>query len=81
MVFNLYTTPQQGSSGRQHYWPRGEHGLPVVVLGVELLISKNEAKMLGGCEFGRSFKFMLDLLPSSGSSINAQVLVLSLASG
>jgi hypothetical protein len=36
MVFDLHTTPQQGSSGRQHYWPRGEHGLPVVVLDVNL---------------------------------------------
>lgn len=27
LVFNLFTTPQQGSGDRAHYWPRGEHAI------------------------------------------------------
>jgi len=60
LVFNFFTTPQQGSGGRSYYFPRGEHGLVSSLLA---LISEYAAKMLGGCEFECSFEPILYLPP------------------
>lgn len=46
-VFRLYTTLQQNTGGRKHFWPRGEFRSmhPILELIVEYV-----AKMLGGCK-------------------------------
>ena len=46
-VYNLYTTLQQNTGGRRHFWPRGEFRPLVSILK---LIVEYVARMLGGCE-------------------------------
>jgi hypothetical protein len=60
MVYNFFTTPQQGSGGRSYYFPRGERGLVSSLLA---LISEYAAKMLGGCESECAFEPILYFPP------------------